>query len=155
MTIKPEDMREIMALLEGSSFDELVLETGGQKLTLRRGGTGARTEPSPAVVEAAPAPTPAIAKGASPAAPPSTDPGLGDVVAPLLGDFYRAPKPGAEPFVEVGQAVEPDTVIGIIEVMKLMNSIRAGVKGVVEEICAPNGKLVEYGQVLLRVRTGA
>jgi acetyl-CoA carboxylase biotin carboxyl carrier protein len=75
-----------------------------------------------------------------------------DVPAPLLGIFYRAPKPGEPPFIEVGTRVDPDTVIGIIEVMKLMNSVRAGVKGEVAEILAENGAAVEYGEILIRVR---
>jgi acetyl-CoA carboxylase biotin carboxyl carrier protein len=70
---------------------------------------------------------------------------------PLLGTFYRAPKPGAPPFVDVGASVEPDTVIGIIEVMKLMNAVRAGTRGVVREIRARDGTLVEYGETLLLV----
>jgi acetyl-CoA carboxylase biotin carboxyl carrier protein len=80
------------------------------------------------------------------------DPNVQDVVAPLLGTFYRAPKPGAAPFVEVGSVVEEDTVIAIIEVMKLMNSVRAGVRGTVTEVLVSDGSLVEYEQVLLRVR---
>ena len=69
--------------------------------------------------------------------------------APLLGTFYRAPRPGAPPFVEVGASVEPDTTVGIIEVMKLMNTVRAGARGVVREIRARDGVLVEYGETLL------
>jgi len=69
----------------------------------------------------------------------------------LLGTFYRAPKPGAPPFVEVGARVEPDTVIGIIEVMKLMNAVRAGARGVVRDIRARDGVLVEYGETLLLI----
>ena len=80
------------------------------------------------------------------------DPSAKDVPSPLLGIFYRAPKPGEAAFVEVGSKVEEDTVIGIIEVMKLMNSVRAGVKGEVTEILAPNAALVEYGETLIRVR---
>ena len=72
--------------------------------------------------------------------------------SPLLGIFYRAPKPGEAAFIEVGAQVEEDTVIGIIEVMKLMNSVRAGVKGEVVEILAANAGLVEYGETLVRVR---
>ena len=78
--------------------------------------------------------------------------GAADIPSPLLGVFYRAPKPGEAPFVEVGSVVEEDTVIAIIEVMKLMNSVRAGVKGEVVEILAENGALVEYGEPLMRVR---
>lgn len=81
-----------------------------------------------------------------------TDPNVQDVTAPLLGTFFRAPKPGAPPFVVEGAAVEEDTVVAIIEVMKLMNTVRAGVRGTVAEILARDGVLVEYGETLLRVR---
>jgi acetyl-CoA carboxylase biotin carboxyl carrier protein len=104
----------------------------------------AAATPSPAPAAAAPAPAPApgvAARGDSV-----------EVHAPLLGVFYHAPKPGADPFVHVGDTVEPDTVIGIVEVMKLMNSVTAGVSGVVTEIVAPNGQLVEHGDPLIRVR---
>ena len=73
----------------------------------------------------------------------------------MLGVFYRAPKPGEPPFVEVGSEVEEDTIIGIIEVMKLMNTVRAGVRGEVAEILAENGTLVEFDETLLRVRKAA
>ncbi len=83
---------------------------------------------------------------------PAADPDLQDLPAPLLGTFYRAPKPGAPPFVEVGAQVEVDTIVGIIEVMKLMNTVRAGVRGTVAEVLAADGALVEFGETLLRVR---
>jgi acetyl-CoA carboxylase biotin carboxyl carrier protein len=101
------------------------------------------------------------ARGAPAGATPATaavgaaqavDPNVHDVPAPLLGTFYRAPKPGAPPFIEVGSTVEEDTVVAIIEVMKLMNTVRAGVRGTVTEILARDGVLVEYGETLLRVR---
>jgi acetyl-CoA carboxylase biotin carboxyl carrier protein len=79
------------------------------------------------------------------------DAGLHAIAAPLLGTFYRAPKPGAAAFIEAGSLVEEDTVIGIIEVMKLMNAVRAGVRGRVSEILVSDGELVEYGQTLARV----
>ena len=74
------------------------------------------------------------------------------VASPLLGTFYRAPKPGAAPFVEVGAQVDEETVVGIIEVMKLMNTVRAGVRGTVTEILVTDGALAEYGETLMRVR---
>jgi acetyl-CoA carboxylase biotin carboxyl carrier protein len=99
------------------------------------------------------------ASRSSPAAPslaatkvPSADPDVHDVTSPLLGTFYRAPKPGAPPFVEVGAQVEEETVVAIIEVMKLMNTVRAGVRGTVTEILLGDGALAEYGETLLRVR---
>jgi len=78
--------------------------------------------------------------------------GLIEAKSPLLGIYYRAPRPGEPPFVEVGARVEPESIIGIIEVMKLMNTARAGVSGEVVEIVARNGELVEHGEVLLLVR---
>ena len=153
MSLTAKDVAEIIRLLENSSFDELELESGDIKLSLRRGEGGVAPAPvrervRPAKAATAPAPE---AKSAQPA-PASSDPNAMDVPSPLLGIFYRAPKPGEAAFIEVGAQVEEDTVIGIIEVMKLMNSVRAGVKGEVTEILAPNSALVEYGETLIRVR---
>ncbi len=78
--------------------------------------------------------------------------GGSEVPAPLLGTFYHAPKPGADPFVKPGDRVTAETVIGIIEVMKLMNSVEAGIAGTVVEFVAPNGELVEHGQTLIRIQ---
>jgi acetyl-CoA carboxylase biotin carboxyl carrier protein len=152
LSLTAKDVAEILQALEASSFDTLDLELNGVKLQLRRGG-------APAPARAA-APTPASAAPAAPmpvvaAAPPvEVPPGTTMVPAPLLGIFYRAPKPGEPPFVEVGARVEADTIIGIIEVMKLMNTVRAGVRGEVVAIPASNGELVEYGEALLFVRPG-
>ena len=82
------------------------------------------------------------------------DAGLVAVRAPLPGTFYRAPRPGAAPFAEVGSRVGADTVIGIVETMKLMNSVPAGVAGVVAEFCVANAELVAQGAALLRIRAG-
>jgi len=155
MTLTARDIAEITRLLEDSSFDELELEIDGLKIHLRRNGDiprflakGDRPQ-SPAAESNEPRPLPetATSRGKS----PPTDPDLTEVRAPLLGTFYRAPKPGAPPFVEVGADVEPETVIGIIEVMKLMNAVRAGTHGVVREIRARDGTLVEYGETLLLI----
>jgi acetyl-CoA carboxylase biotin carboxyl carrier protein len=154
MTLTARDIAEITRLLEDSSFDELELEIDGLKIHLRRGNGSVAGE---GFTGSAPrAPARAAAKTANPESPSPAplappDPGLTPVRAPLLGTFYRAPKPGAPPFVEVGASVEPDTVIGIIEVMKLMNAVRAGTRGVVREIRARDGTLVEYGETLLLV----
>jgi acetyl-CoA carboxylase biotin carboxyl carrier protein len=140
------EVAEILRLLESSSFDELELEMNGVKLSLRRGSAAAAPR---AVAPAATRSAPAQAAAPQPAA---ADTGEGDAVtAPLLGTFYRAPKPGAPPFVEVGGTVDEDTVIGIIEVMKLMNTVRAGRRGRVTVILAADGSLVEFGQPLLRI----
>ncbi len=164
MTLTAADVAEIMRLVEGSKFDELSLEIDGVKLTLRRAGaTGgfARTlttqsGPSDAAATAASHAEAAIAQTAAPiAASGPGDANLSDITSPMLGTFYRAPKPGSAPFVEIGSAVDEDSVIAIIEVMKLMNSVRAGVKGVITEILPADETLVEFGEVLMRVRKGA
>lgn len=148
MSLTGAEVAEILRLLESSSFDELELEMNGVKLSLRRGATAAA--PRPAV----PAPAAGTPEAAAPL-PAPMDSGEGDAVtAPLLGTFYRAPKPGAPPFVEVGGLVEEDTVVAIIEVMKLMNTVRAGRRGRVTAILATDGALVEYGQPLLRIAGG-
>jgi acetyl-CoA carboxylase biotin carboxyl carrier protein len=153
--MSPEELQEIMRLMEASSFDELTLETKGFKLVLRRGQAGvARVDAEAAA--AAPVTAPKNAARAAKAAPPTKTPnGCVDVAAPFLGVFYAAPKPGADPFVKVGDTVDEGSVIGIIEVMKLMNSVPAGVAGEVVEIFAANGAPVEFGQPILRVRTEA
>jgi acetyl-CoA carboxylase biotin carboxyl carrier protein len=152
VTLTAKDVAEIMRLLEQSSFDSLSIKIDGVKLNLQRGSA------VPVRQHAAPTPSaesqPQPGQSAPPKAKPPSEPGLAEVVSPLLGIFYRAPKPGEPPFVEVGSKVTEDTVIGIIEVMKLMNSVRAGVKGEVVEILAENAALVEYDEILLRLRPG-
>jgi acetyl-CoA carboxylase biotin carboxyl carrier protein len=151
VSLTAADVAEIMKLIEESTFDELTLEIDGIKLTLKRGG-GVESPQAVAAASAQPVtPAPSRAPAAPPQAPVA-DPNAQEVLAPLLGTFYRAPKPGAPPFVEVGSVVAEDTVVGIIEVMKLMNTVRAGIRGTVTEILARDGELVEYGGPLLRVR---
>jgi len=164
VSLTAKDVTEIMRLLEESSFDSLSLEMDGVKINLRRNSAApVRQGPENGAAAASPAST--TAAEVTPRAKPSrvplrpgqrynppSEPGLCEVPSPLLGIFHHAPKPGELPFIEVGSQVEEDTVIGIIEVMKLMNSVRAGVKGQVVEILAENGAAVEYGQILLRVR---
>ena len=157
MTLTAKDVAEITRLLADSTFDELALELDGLKLTVRRGGIGPPGTPRPPE-GAAPSPPAAPASSGRPgiAGAPSrsasaSDGTTLDIAAPLLGTFYRAPKPGAAPFVEVGSAVEEGTIIGIIEVMKLMNTVRAGARGEISEILAGDGALVESGETLMRV----
>lgn len=171
MTLTAKDVAEISRLLEESSFDELILELDGLKLTLRRseassamsgssppstlsGAKVAATARSDAAPELATASAPSGAPAPAPVPVPDRagDAAIQNVTAPLLGTFYRSPKPGSPPFVEAGSAVQEDTIIGIIEVMKLMNTVRAGMRGTVIDILAKDGALVEYGETLLRVR---
>ena len=161
MTLTAADVAEIMRLVEQSKFDELNLEIDGVKLTLRRSASGGMmrsatpSAPSEAAVATAARAGAVNARSAAPAAAVPVDKNLKEITSPMLGTFYRAPKPGSAPFVEIGSAVEEDSVIAIIEVMKLMNTVRAGVKGVVTEILPADETLVEFGQVLMRARVDA
>ena len=149
MSLTAKDVDEIMKLLEQSAFSELVLETGDLKIRLARSGISKANGSVPITAPIAPQSTPTPSPAVTVAPPPD---GLADVTAPLLGVFYRAPRPGESPFVEVGQQVEEETIIGIVEVMKLMNSVRAGMRGEIVDIFAQNAALVEFGQPLMRVR---
>ena len=152
MSLTAKDVAEIVKLLDESAFEELVLEIDGMKIELRR-GDAAKPRPTREAAKSAPPSSPRKSEPAKPRIEASPTPeGMEDVPSPLLGVFYRAPKPGAEPFIKVGQKIDQDTIIGIIEVMKLMNSVRAGVSGEVVEIMAQNATLVEYGEPLVRVR---
>jgi acetyl-CoA carboxylase biotin carboxyl carrier protein len=132
VSLDDDDVREILRLIDESELDELRIDTPELQLHVRRG-----TQPPDGETE-------------SPAdAPASTE--LHSIESPMLGVFYRAPAPGATPYVDVGARVEPDTVVCLIEVMKMMNSIVAGVSGTIVEVCSENAELVEYGQPLFRV----
>jgi acetyl-CoA carboxylase biotin carboxyl carrier protein len=152
VSLTAADVAEIMRLVEQSGFDELTLEIDGMKLSLRRGASAGSGVDGAAQVLAAEPTVPAAAAAPASLPPRAADPNVHDVASPLLGTFYRAPKPGAPPFVEVGAQVEEETVVAIIEVMKLMNTVRAGVRGTVAEILLSDGALAEYGETLLRVR---
>jgi acetyl-CoA carboxylase biotin carboxyl carrier protein len=153
MSLTAADVAEILRLVEDSSFDEFSLELDGLKLNFKRraGGLGSPTPPA----GTASAPAPIAASTAAPLDPPAAvaaaDPNVHSVHSPMLGTYYRAPKPGEPPYVAVGDVVEKDTIVGIIEVMKLMNTVRAGVGGTVAEILVADGAFVEYGEVLLRI----
>jgi acetyl-CoA carboxylase biotin carboxyl carrier protein len=153
MDLSYDDVQKILKIIDGSSVEELHLEIGDLKLVVRkRGGSTEATEfrPAPPLSSRAAAPreAPSAPSTARPAPRPPRAAGV-EVKAPMVGTFYRAPAPGAPPFVEVGSAVAEDDTVCIIEVMKLMNSIRAGCRGRVVEICADNGTLVEFGQTLV------
>ncbi len=140
---------EIAKLLDESHFTSLDLKLGDFKLKIRRDGGSYAAED---FEEEAPLLAPTAEPAAAPASIASAAAGEVDVPAPLLGNYYAAPRPGEPPFVAVGDAVTPDTTIAIIEVMKLMNPIRAGVSGTVTALLVQNGTAVEEGQPLIRVK---
>jgi acetyl-CoA carboxylase biotin carboxyl carrier protein len=134
MPLNEEDIREILRLIDESDLEELRIESGDLSLHVLRGDAAAAVRPDGEDED-----------GAAPG-------DLLTIAAPMLGTFYRASAPGAEPFVDVGARVEPDTVVCLIEVMKMMNSIPAGVDGTIVDVCAQNAELVEHGAPLFQVR---
>jgi len=165
MDLTNEDVTDILALLDSLPYDELDLQTSRFRLILRRTPDGwtqsVQTRSAPELLEPFPEGahglrgTPAPGDGAADVAgtgAAEADAELVAVRAPLPGTFYRAPRPGAAPFVELGSQVGPDTVVGIVETMKLMNSVTAGVAGTVAEICLGNAEFATRGAALLRIR---
>jgi acetyl-CoA carboxylase biotin carboxyl carrier protein len=134
--LTPDDVKEILRLVDESQFDEFELETPRITIRFRRGE----------------APVPEGGPAAAPDGAAPSPQGLVDVTAPMVGTFYRAPGPGEAPFVEVGSAVEEGTQICILEVMKLMSAVVAGTRGVVAEVSVANGAAVAYGDLLFRIR---
>ena len=156
MSLTSAEIAEIARLLSQSNYSSLDLEMGSFKLRIRRSGGSnwaraeEREDDEPKAAPPAPEPkAPALSQEAGAARA-----GEVDVPAPLLGNFYTAPRPGDPPFVEVGDTVKEDTTIAIIEVMKLMNPIEAGVAGTVVAVLAEDGSAVEKGQPLIRVKVG-
>ena len=151
MELSEDDVLHILKLIDESHFDYFQLEVGDLKITVSKGDPIPQTAASQ--VSAAPAPKPAAPAAAPQAAKPVVVPeGMLPITAPLLGTFYVAPEPGAPPFVKVGQAVTEDTTVGLIEVMKVFNSVRAAVNGTIVEVVAQNGQFVEFGQTLFIVK---
>jgi acetyl-CoA carboxylase biotin carboxyl carrier protein len=139
MALTDDDVREILRLIDESELDELRIETAEFKLHVVRGEA------------AAPEREAAAQESAAPATKPATDGASATISAPMPGTFYRADGPGMAPFVEIGTHVEPDTVVCIIEIMKMMNSVPAGVAGTIVEVCAEDAQLVGDGEALFRV----
>jgi len=159
MELSEDDVLHILKLIDESKFDYFQLEVGELKITVSKGDPipiAGTTQPAAVSVSPSPAPAPAGAPKAAPAAatpkPAAIPEGMLPITAPLLGTFYVAPEPGAPPFVKVGQQITEDTTVGLIEVMKVFNSVRATVKGTVVEVVAQNGQFVEFGQALFIVK---
>lgn len=144
MNIK--ELKELIELMDEYGLMEVEVERQGMKIKLRRGGSG-----SPMMIESAPAAIPmTAAPAAAKADPPPAETGT-LVKSPMVGTFYRAPAPDADPFVSVGQQVEVGQVLCIIEAMKLMNEIKSEVKGKILKIPVENAQPVEFGQPIFIV----
>ena len=168
MSLSPDDIKALVDSFEASGWDEMSVRFGDTSLDLTRTGVPPRKESAASVTAAAAAPATAVAAPvaaapaaaapaaavvaapAVPAAAPVSATGH-SVTAPSLGLFWRSPQPGAPSFVEVGQHVSSEDTVCIVEVMKLMNHVKAGVTGVVSAIGPGNGDMVEFGQMLVTV----
>lgn len=166
-SINMDELRELIGLITDNALTELELQREGFHVKIGRNPyPGHQSAPPviPPVAEqhAIPAATSSPAQGAPHASPPhpgaqaeeaaSEDQGLHIITSPIVGTFYRAPSPTAESFVRIGSNVEPDSVVCIIEAMKLMNEIQAETSGEVVKIYVENGQAVEYGQPLFGIK---
>jgi acetyl-CoA carboxylase biotin carboxyl carrier protein len=152
-----ERIKELLALMDKNDLVELELQEGEFRVKL------VKNRPQMTAVAAAPVamvahpaiPVPAAAPGAAPAKPAAAAGGEGrkELSSPIVGTFYRASKPEADPFVEVGSHVDPDTTVCVIEAMKVMNEVKAEVKGTIREILVENGQPVEYGQPIFVIES--
>jgi acetyl-CoA carboxylase biotin carboxyl carrier protein len=169
-SVNREELRELIALLRENGLAELELERADFRVRLRRESLSASVDHSQPVAAAVPAlapvanPAPAGANPPASASAPahpgaqastaaSQDQDLHIVPSPIVGTFYRSPSPTAEPFVKIGSNVEPESVVCIIEAMKLMNEIQAETTGEVVKIYVENWQPVEYGQPLFGIRS--
>jgi len=158
---KIQEIREIIKLVDASTIDEFVYEADGSKVKLKK-NSGAVEVVAPKAVAAAPAPVveqpkvaaPAAApvKEEAPAAPVANDADLHKITSPMVGTFYQSPNPDSPAYVKVGDKVGDETIVCIVEAMKLFNEIEAEIKGEIVEVLVKDGQLVEYGQPLFLVK---
>ena len=144
-----EYIEKLAKVLSDASLTEISLEDGEQAITIRKDLPEVSIAPSAPIVSPAPQAVPAAA--ASAPTKQAEEPKGKAIVSPMVGTFYSAPSPDANPFVEVGSNVEAGDVVCIIEAMKLMNEIKSEQSGKVVQICVKNGDPIEYGQVLMYV----
>ena len=156
-----KDIKAIIDLMKKNSIAEFELEKEGFKIKLKRGSNGGTvnqfdemsgggmTQPS-MLIQPQPAGLLAQTGAPPPSGPPS--PPEQEIKSPMIGTFYRAPSPDSSPYVEVGTEVTPETVVCIIEAMKVMNEIKAETRGIITQACVDNTKPVEFGQPLFKVR---
>ena len=148
-----KDIKAIIDLMKKNAISEFELERQDFKIRMKRGGVSPVQNEETAVSSYA---SPFTIHTGNPAVPVSLQPpastGEMEIKSPMIGTFYRAPSPEAENYVEVGSEVGPDSVVCIIEAMKVMNEIKAEIKGVITQILVENAKPVEFGQAMFKIR---
>ena len=157
---KIQEIREIIKLVDSSSIDEFVYEVEGAKVKLKKNGVVVteavapkKEVAAPVVQQAAPVAAPAkVEEPAVAATPTNNDPSLHKIVSPMVGTFYAASNPESPAYVQVGDKVGDETIVCIVEAMKLFNEIEAEIKGEIVEVLVKDGELVEYGQPLFLVK---
>ena len=145
-----KEIRALVDLMKKNGISVFKMENEGFKITMKTGEAGGPVHyvtSAPASAPALPSPAPATAAAAAPEIPAGIE-----IKSPMVGTFYASPSPESSSFITVGQEVTPDTVVCIIEAMKVMNEIKAEISGTVTEICAENGKPVQFGQPLFRLK---
>jgi len=145
-----DDVRKLVQLMIENDLGEVSVSDGGRSIVLKRGSSG---EPA-GVVGAASQAAPVSAAPTAPAAGKEEEPAeqFAEIKSPMVGTLYLAPSPDSEPYTARGSYVDENTVVCIVEAMKVMNEVRAEVSGIITEICVKNAQPVEYGQILFRVR---
>jgi acetyl-CoA carboxylase biotin carboxyl carrier protein len=149
-----KDIKAIIDLMKKNSITEFELERQDSKIRLKRGLNGGQAAPeeSPTLIPMPMAVPQAAQTSSASAVSPQSPSGEIEIKSPMIGTFYRSPSPEAGSYAEVGTEVHPESVVCIIEAMKVMNEIKAEVKGVITQILVENAKPVEFGQPLFKVR---
>lgn len=151
-TIDLKQVKELIDLMKENDLVEIEVEAGDSKIHLKRPGADLKMAYSPIAMPAAAPIAPAAAAPAAAVPQPSSDEKLVIISSPIVGTFYQAPSPDSEPYVKVGAKVDHDTVVCIVEAMKVMNEIKAEASGTIVEVCCKDGQAVEYGQALFKIR---
>lgn len=149
-----KDIKAVIDLMKKNALTEFELEKQDFKIKLKRGGNGAHSsaaydEAVPVLTSAPVASLPAASSASTATSATSND---ADIKSPMIGTFYRSPSPESAPYVDIGTEVTPESVVCIIEAMKVMNEIKAETRGVITQICLDNAKPVEFGQPLFKIR---
>lgn len=159
--LKVQEIRELIKLVDNSSINEFVYEHDGNKIKMKKNSveqvvvTEKVAAPAPAVVAApvaAPVAAVAVATPAAPVAEVKADENLHKITSPMVGTFYAAPSPDSDVYVKVGSKVSQESIVCIVEAMKLFNEIEAEITGEIVEVLVKDGQLVEYGQPLFLVK---
>jgi len=150
--IELRKLRELVKLMKENDLCELDLRDKDEQVTLKRPGAEGPVYAAAPPAPAAPAPPAAVAPPAANAPAAEEDAGLVKITSPMVGTFYTAPSPDADDFVAVGSAVDKNTVVCIIEAMKVFNEIKAETAGRIEKVLVDNGQAVEFGQPLFLVK---